>query len=100
MRRGAVALAVRTRLAGEVVLPPSPVAAAAFSFHRLPVSLRGDRGGGAWDLRYGLSYRDIEELLAERGVEVDHVTVYRWVRRFTPLLADGPGSPGDPPGAA
>lgn len=41
-----------------------------------------------WYLRYGLSYRDIEELLAERGVEVDHVTVYRWVQRFTPLLAD------------
>jgi IS6 family transposase len=34
------------------------------------------------------SYRDVEELLAERGVEVDHVTVYRWVQRFTPLLAD------------
>jgi transposase, IS6 family len=33
-----------------------------------------------WYLRYGLSYRDIEELMAERGVEVDHVTVYRWVR--------------------
>ena len=32
--------------------------------------------------------RDVEELLAERGVEVDHVTIYRWVRRFTPLLAD------------
>ncbi len=41
-----------------------------------------------WYLRYGLSYRDVEELLAERGVEVDHVTVYRWVQRFTPLLAD------------
>src|SRR6266498_2773810 len=37
-----------------------------------------------WYLRYGLSYRDVEELLAERGVTVDHVTVYRWVRRFTP----------------
>jgi hypothetical protein len=33
-----------------------------------------------WYLRYGLSYRDVEELLAERGVEVDHVTVYRWWR--------------------
>src|SRR3954464_6102108 len=41
-----------------------------------------------WYLRYGLSYRDVEELLAERGVEVDHVTVYRWVLRFTPLLAE------------
>jgi transposase-like protein len=41
-----------------------------------------------WYLRFGLSYRDVEELLSERGVEVDHVTVYRWVLRFTPLLAD------------
>jgi transposase-like protein len=41
-----------------------------------------------WYLRFGLSYRDVEELLTERGVEVDHVTVYRWVPRFTPLLAE------------
>jgi transposase-like protein len=41
-----------------------------------------------WYLRYGVSYRDGEELLAERGVEVDPVTVFRWVQRFTPLLAD------------
>jgi transposase, IS6 family len=40
-----------------------------------------------WYLRFGLSYRDVEELLAERGIEVDHVTIYRWVQRFTPLLA-------------
>jgi transposase-like protein len=50
-------------------------------------------------LRFNLSYRDVEELLAERGVEVDHVTVYRWVQRFTPLLADAARfarhSPGD-----
>ncbi len=39
-----------------------------------------------WYLRYGLSYRDLEELLAERGIEVDYVTLYRWVQRFTPLL--------------
>ena len=37
-----------------------------------------------WYLRYGLSYRDVEELLAERGITVDHVTVYRWVQTFTP----------------
>jgi IS6 family transposase len=42
----------------------------------------------SWYLRYGLSYRDVEELLAERGIDVDHVTVYRWVQRFTPLFAD------------
>jgi transposase, IS6 family len=39
-------------------------------------------------LRYGLSYRDVEELLAERGVEVDHVTIYRWVQTFTPEFID------------
>ena len=44
-----------------------------------------------WYLRYGLSYRDVEELLAERGIEVDHVTIFRWVQRFTPLLADAAG---------
>jgi transposase, IS6 family len=52
-----------------------------------------------WYLRYGLSYRDAEELLAERGIEVDHVTIYRWVQRFTPLFADAARfarhSPGD-----
>jgi IS6 family transposase len=36
-----------------------------------------------WYLRYGLSHRDVEELLAQRGVTVDHVSVYRWVQRFT-----------------
>ena len=41
-----------------------------------------------WYLRYGLSYRDLEELLAERGIEVDHVTLFRWVQRFTPDLID------------
>ena len=41
-----------------------------------------------WYLRYGLSYRDLEELLAERGIDVDHVTLFRWVQRFTPLLID------------
>lgn len=41
----------------------------------------------------------MEELLVERGIEVEHVTVYRWVQRFTPLLADAAQfarhSPGD-----
>jgi hypothetical protein len=52
-----------------------------------------------WYLRYGLSYRDVEELLAERSVQVDHVTVYRWVQRFAPLFDDAARfarhSPGD-----
>jgi hypothetical protein len=38
-----------------------------------------------WYLRFALSYRDIEELLAERGIDVDHVTVYRWVHRLERL---------------
>jgi len=47
-----------------------------------------------WYLRYGLSYRDVEELLVERGIEVDHVTVYRWVA--TVHAASGRGSPAVP----
>ena len=39
-------------------------------------------------LRFGLSYRDVEELLLERSIEVDHVTLFRWVQRITPLLID------------
>src|SRR3982074_1838523 len=41
-----------------------------------------------WYLRFNLSYGGVEELLVERGVDVDHVTVFRWVQRFVPLLAD------------
>ena len=64
----------------------APLASRSFAGFRFPpdvivVAVR-------WYLRYGLSYRDVEELLAERGVDVDHVTVYRWVQRFTPLLID------------
>jgi transposase-like protein len=35
-----------------------------------------------WYLRFSLSYRDVEELLAERGLLVDHVTVWRWIQRY------------------
>lgn len=38
--------------------------------------------------RFGLSYREIEELLAIRGVRVDHATIQRWVFKFSPLLED------------
>jgi transposase-like protein len=53
-----------------------------------------------WYLRYGLSYRDVEELLAEGGVDVDHVTIYRRVQTLTAVaggnhvervLMGGPG---------
>src|ERR1044071_3637761 len=39
-----------------------------------------------WYLRYSLSYRDLEEMMAERGLSVDHVTVWRWVQRYAPVL--------------
>jgi transposase-like protein len=72
------------RLARRTV-PPVP-ARSAFAGFRFPpeVIVLAVR----WYLRFGLSYRDVEELLAERGIEVDHVTVHRWVQRFTPLLAE------------
>ena len=40
----------------------------------------------SWYLRHPLSYRDIEELLLERGLEVDHSTVNRWVLAYAPLI--------------
>jgi transposase-like protein len=39
-----------------------------------------------WYLRYTLSLRDVEELLAERGLEADHTTIWRWVQRYGPEL--------------
>jgi len=37
-------------------------------------------------LRFSLSYRDVEELVRERGLSVDHVTVWRWVQHFAPEI--------------
>ncbi|GHO87638.1 IS6 family transposase [Dictyobacter formicarum] len=39
-----------------------------------------------WYLRYALSYRDLEEMMLERGLHVDHTTIYRWVQRYEPEL--------------
>ena len=46
-------------------------------------------------LRFTLSYRDVEDLLAERGLEVSYETVRRWVLKFGPLIrqAVAPASP-------
>jgi IS6 family transposase len=60
----------------------SPRATSVFAGFRFPpevISL-----AVRWYLRYGLSYPDVEELLAERGSTVDHVTACRWAQRFTP----------------
>lgn len=39
-----------------------------------------------WYCRYGVSYRDPEQMMAERGVRVDHTTIYRWVQRYAPEM--------------
>jgi transposase, IS6 family len=39
-----------------------------------------------WYLRYSLSYRDLEEMMRERGLDVDHTTIYRWVQHYAPEL--------------
>jgi putative transposase len=41
-----------------------------------------------WYLAYNLSLRDLEEMMAERGIAVDHTTVHRWTIRFSPLLLE------------
>jgi transposase-like protein len=39
-----------------------------------------------WYLRYALSYRDLKEMMRERGLRVDHTTIYRWVQQYAPEL--------------
>jgi transposase-like protein len=88
---GTVALA-DPRLAREAVgvtprrHPVPVVQASAFRGFRFPPDavLLAVR----WYLRFGLFYRDLEELLAERGIRVDHVSLFRWVQRFTPLVIE------------
>jgi IS6 family transposase len=67
-------------------LRPSPFTRSAFADFCFPpeVIVLAVR----WYLRFAISYRDVEELLAERGIEVDHTTIHRWVQRFTLLLAE------------
>ena len=64
-------------------LRPASSAPAGYRFPREVIAL-----AVRWYLRYGLSYRDVEELLAERGITVDHVTVYRGVQTFTSEFID------------
>ena len=42
--------------------------------------------GVRWYCKYGISYRDLEEMMMEQGVEVDHSTLYLWVQRYAPEL--------------
>ncbi len=39
-----------------------------------------------WYCRYGISYRELEEMLCEHGVDVDHSTIYRWVQQYAPEM--------------
>jgi transposase-like protein len=39
-----------------------------------------------WYCRYSLSYRDLEEMMRERGLSVDHTTVWRWVQKYAPEI--------------
>jgi hypothetical protein len=39
-----------------------------------------------WYCRYGISYRELEEMMGERGVAVDHTTLYRWTQHYAPEL--------------
>src|SRR5262245_17138590 len=41
-----------------------------------------------WYVAYPLSYRQVEELMEERGVSVDHATINRWVLKYSPQLAE------------
>ncbi len=39
-----------------------------------------------WYCKYGISYRDLEEMMLERGVEVYHTTLYRWIQQYAPEI--------------
>lgn len=39
-----------------------------------------------WYCKYGISYRDLAEIMLERGLEVDHTTLYRWVQHYAPEM--------------
>ena len=39
-----------------------------------------------WYCKYGISYRDLEEMMLERGMEIDHTTLYRWVQHYAPEM--------------
>jgi transposase-like protein len=76
----------------RAVVPGAPSAFAGFRFPAEVIML-----AVGWYLRFGPSYRDLEELMAERGIDVDHVTLYRWVPRFTPRSSTPPARAAMPP---
>jgi DDE domain len=88
--KGSVARMARDLLQGAIPCRPSSHRSPAMS-DRSPVKWRHFQAdiilcAVRWYLRYALSYRDVEEFLEERGVGVDHTTVFRWVQRYGPEL--------------
>ena len=65
---------------------------------RVSLPTRGDHAGGALVRAVLVVHRDVEELLAARGIEVDHTTLFRWVARFTPLFTEAARPLRHPPG--
>ena len=59
---------------------------AARAFRGFPLPGRGHPLGRALVPAVPVSYRDLERMLADHGVQVDHTTMYRWVQRFAPEL--------------
>src|SRR3954449_7901652 len=86
VRRGTVALVGSVGRDNDRMITSSSASSSAPAGYRFPreviaVAVR-------WYLRYGLCYRDVEELLAERGIDIDHVTVHRRVQTFTAEFID------------
>jgi len=40
-----------------------------------------------WYLKYPLSYRNLVEIIAERGISVSHSTILRWVKQYAPIIS-------------
>ena len=65
-----------------------PLASHPLPLRRLLLPAGGHRAGGPLVSRFAISYRNVEELFAERAIEVHHTTICCWAQRFTPLLAE------------
>ncbi|GAC1523594.1 MAG: IS6 family transposase [Chloroflexota bacterium] len=80
-RRGTQVYSCRACRRSFTPLTETPFAHHGFPLDMIALAVR-------WYLRYRLSYADLAELLAERGVEVHRSTIYLWVQRFTPLYQE------------
>jgi hypothetical protein len=92
-RSGTVALGARPSIRAdsrnEITHRHLPPPSAQFGLRRVPFPPEVITLAVRWYLRFGLSYRDVEELLAERGIKVDHVTIYRLGPTLRPGIRRG-----------